>query len=165
MPHLIVSTLLIARLSTRSSRDTFTCSRSFVLEQSMYGPMGQESSYNFLELLILRWYYMADYGFALSQRETSLQSNAVSHWLGANIEKACINHTNCTAQWFQNILFCVINHVELHGFLFWEKMIKHFKNINNTKNKTNTFRNLTLHKLIMYHGKSQTFLKANTNNV
>ena len=32
--------------------------------------------------------HRADFRFALSQWETSLQSNAVSHWLGANIESA-----------------------------------------------------------------------------
>ena len=31
---------------------------------------------------------MADSKFALSQWETSLQSNTVSHWLGANLESA-----------------------------------------------------------------------------
>ena len=31
---------------------------------------------------------MADSRLAPSQRETSLQSNAVSHWLGANLESA-----------------------------------------------------------------------------
>ena len=87
MPLLILSTLLIARLSTRSSRYIFSSSRAFVSEQSIYGPMGQESSYKFLKLLILR-YYMADSRFAPSPWETSLQSNAVAHWLGANLESA-----------------------------------------------------------------------------
>ena len=32
--------------------------------------------------------YMADFRFAPSQWETSLQSNAVSHWLGANLHSA-----------------------------------------------------------------------------
>ena len=32
--------------------------------------------------------YRADFRLAPSQRETSLQSNAVSHWLGANLESA-----------------------------------------------------------------------------
>ena len=33
-------------------------------------------------------YVRTDYKFAPSQWETSLQSNAVSHWLGANLESA-----------------------------------------------------------------------------
>ena len=35
-----------------------------------------------------RAYFVADSRFAPSQWETSLQSNAVSHWLGANLESA-----------------------------------------------------------------------------
>ena len=34
------------------------------------------------------WYHWADSGLAPSQWETSLQSNAISHWLGANPESA-----------------------------------------------------------------------------
>ena len=37
-------------------------------------------------LLCIPWYI----GFAPSQRETSLQSNAVSHWLGANLKLALL---------------------------------------------------------------------------
>ena len=37
---------------------------------------------------VVRWLNRADSRFAPSQRETSLQSNAVSHWLGANLEFA-----------------------------------------------------------------------------
>ena len=40
------------------------------------------------------WYiYRADSRLAPSQRETLLQSNAVSHWLRANLESALINQT------------------------------------------------------------------------
>ena len=45
------------------------------------------------------WYIRADSRFAPSQWETSLQSNAVSHWLGANLESALyivILHTWCS---------------------------------------------------------------------
>ena len=37
---------------------------------------------------------MADYRLAPGQWETSLQSNAVSHWLGANLESALISFVN-----------------------------------------------------------------------
>ena len=37
-------------------------------------------------------YKRADFRLALSQWETSLQSNAVSHWLGANLEQPCTCH-------------------------------------------------------------------------
>ena len=37
---------------------------------------------------ITKTYFRADSWFAPSQWETSLQSNAVSHWLGANLESA-----------------------------------------------------------------------------
>ena len=36
-------------------------------------------------------YIRADFRLASSQCETSLQSNAVSHWLGANLESTCIS--------------------------------------------------------------------------
>ena len=36
------------------------------------------------------WWHRADSKLASSQWETSLQSNAVSHWLGANLESALI---------------------------------------------------------------------------
>ena len=36
-------------------------------------------------------WFRADSRLAPSQWETSLQSNAVSHWLGANLESALIN--------------------------------------------------------------------------
>ena len=36
-----------------------------------------------------------DSRFASSQWETSLQCNAVSHWLGANLESALLPHTHC----------------------------------------------------------------------
>ena len=39
-----------------------------------------------------RFQYRADSRFALSQWETSLQSNAVSHWLGANLKSALALH-------------------------------------------------------------------------
>ena len=38
----------------------------------------------------MRWNCMADSRFAPSQWETSLQSNAVSHWLGTNLESALL---------------------------------------------------------------------------
>ena len=42
--------------------------------------------------------------FAPSQWETSLQSNAVSHWLGANIESAlCLHQTLCVV--FSDVTF------------------------------------------------------------
>ena len=40
----------------------------------------------------------ADSGFALSQWETSLQSNAVSHWLGANLESALVGAQSLSKQ-------------------------------------------------------------------
>ena len=40
------------------------------------------------------WYHRADSRFAPSNWETSLQSNAVSHWLGANLESALISNVN-----------------------------------------------------------------------
>ena len=39
------------------------------------------------------WYIRADSRFAPSQWETALQSNAVSHWLGANLESALYMHS------------------------------------------------------------------------
>ena len=49
-----------------------------------------------LNSLGLTWisvlYHRADSRLAPSQWETSLQSNAVSHWLGANIESALDHH-------------------------------------------------------------------------
>ena len=38
----------------------------------------------------LSWIYRADFRFASSQWETSLQSNAAFHWLGASIESSLI---------------------------------------------------------------------------
>ena len=46
--------------------------------------------------MLLIWLYhthMADSRLAPSQWETALQSNAVSHWLGANLEAALHTHT------------------------------------------------------------------------
>ena len=37
------------------------------------------------------WYIRADFRLAPSQWETLLQSNAVSHWLGANLESALVH--------------------------------------------------------------------------
>ena len=37
---------------------------------------------------LTHWHYRADSTLAPSQWETSLQSNAVSHWLGANLKSA-----------------------------------------------------------------------------
>ena len=43
------------------------------------------------------WIYRTDSRLAPSEWETSLQSNAVSHWLDANIESALIYHNNKTS--------------------------------------------------------------------
>ena len=40
------------------------------------------------DLTVQNMIYRADARFAPSQWETTLQSNAVSHWLGANLESA-----------------------------------------------------------------------------
>ena len=42
------------------------------------------------------WYHRADFRLAHSQWETSLQSNTVSQWLGANLESALISY-----EWIQ----------------------------------------------------------------
>ena len=39
-------------------------------------------------LNVMRWNFRADFRFTPSQWETSLQSNAVSHWLGASLKSA-----------------------------------------------------------------------------
>ena len=46
----------------------------------------EQLSHYLQHLLWLR--VLADYGFAPNQQETLLQCNAVSHWLGANLESA-----------------------------------------------------------------------------
>ena len=51
--------------------------------------------------LLTHIHYRADAKFAPSQWETSLQSNAVSHWLGANLESAL--HCYCWPE------FCWVN--------------------------------------------------------
>ena len=52
----------------------------------------------------MRWcfsrFFKADYRFASNQWETSLQSNAVSHWLGASLDSA-LNYS-----WWQAPLWC-----------------------------------------------------------
>ena len=53
-----------------------------------------------IPMMALVYWCMADNRFASSQWETSLQSNAVSHWLGANLESA---------------LWCMYASVGLHG--------------------------------------------------
>ena len=45
-----------------------------------------------LTLRLIVWYQRADYRLAPSQRERWLQSNAVPHWLGANLESALISY-------------------------------------------------------------------------
>ena len=62
---------------------------------------------------------MADFRFAPSQWETSLQSNAVSHWLGANLDSALpvlsYHQMQCWLNfwyvlwyhWFHSTLFCL----------------------------------------------------------
>ena len=53
--------------------------------------------------------YRADSSFAASQQEMSPQSNAISHWLGANLERALYIYepwkcekkiTPCLIRWF-----------------------------------------------------------------
>ena len=54
-------------------------------------------------------YYRADSRLAPSQRETSLQSNAVSHWLGANLlESGNILHT-CVPRTYSTTKLCAHN--------------------------------------------------------
>ena len=48
------------------------------------------------------WYLRVDSRLAPSQWETSLQSNAVSHWLGANLESAL--YLNMMRSWHGNAL-------------------------------------------------------------
>ena len=48
-------------------------------------------------------YCMSDSRFATSQWETSLQSKAVSHWLGANLESALLLYT-----WKEEWIYCVL---------------------------------------------------------
>ena len=55
----------------------------------------QISAWDLRYMIIMYWIIrgvilMADYRLAPSQWETSLQSNTVSHWLGANLETALI---------------------------------------------------------------------------
>ena len=42
----------------------------------------------YVKCSLIGWHFRADFRLAPSQWETSLQSNAVSHWLGANLETA-----------------------------------------------------------------------------
>ena len=42
----------------------------------------------YVKCSLIGWHFRADSRLAPSQWETSLQSNAVSHWLGANLETA-----------------------------------------------------------------------------
>ena len=46
--------------------------------------------------------HRADSRLASSQWETALQSNAVSHWLGANLESALWTH-GCTCAWLWSL--------------------------------------------------------------
>ena len=48
----------------------------------------EEFTFKLFSLIQLRIYFRADSRLAPSQWETALQSNAVSHWLGANLESA-----------------------------------------------------------------------------
>ena len=52
--------------------------------------------------------FKADSRFALSQWETSLQSNTVSHWLGANLESVLIlKYTNAVLAQFPDAIHVV----------------------------------------------------------
>ena len=65
-------------------------------------------------------YYMADSRFTASQWETSLQSNAVSHWLGASLESALYYITACKkVQGGQKkcTLFSYYDHIDKGAFL------------------------------------------------
>ena len=64
------------------------------------GPATQKRSWTFLF-----WNPVIELGlgFAPSQWETSLQSNAVSHWMGANLESALVLHL-CSPWVFHNTL-------------------------------------------------------------
>ena len=59
--------------------------------------------------------YRPDSRLAPSQWETSLQSNAVSHWLGANLESAlCPCSASCVNQGLVNVWSpCVVNRPRL----------------------------------------------------
>ena len=54
------------------------------------------------------WCPRADSRFAPSQWETSLQSNAVSHWLGANLESALMSWKNMGSQCSESIGHIVV---------------------------------------------------------
>ena len=49
-----------------------------------------------------RIYFRADSRFVPNQWETSLQNNAISHWLGANLESAM--YLNVTSAWLSSVL-------------------------------------------------------------
>ena len=51
-------------------------------------PMSPKIFHNNLLKMMENVYHRADFRFVPSQWETSLQSNAVSHWLGTNLESA-----------------------------------------------------------------------------
>ena len=72
------------------------------------------------------WYVSrADSRLAPSQWETSLQSNAVSHWLGANLESTpCIllNFIHWHILALHKVLLCIKNHKGFHnGVCMYDK--------------------------------------------
>ena len=81
----------------------------------------------------------ADFRLALSQWESSLQINAVSHWLGANLESALPMMTRCSIRGVSALDKCLITNVKAHSILFCPKteLVHHYLNqcyyvINNT---------------------------------
>ena len=56
--------------------------------------------------------HRADFRFPPSQRVTSLQSNAISHWLGANLESALCH--------LKNTFWCIL-WVQIVVFIFYHK--------------------------------------------
>ena len=69
-------------------------------------------------------WYRADSRLAPSQWETSLQSNAVSHWLGANLESALLVYLiPCSSKWRHNGRDSVSNHQPHDCFL--DRLFRH----------------------------------------
>ena len=62
------------------------------------------------------WYFRADSRFAPSQWEASLQSNAASHWLGANLESALVfaqepRGRDSIYKWFMNSWYNLVRFI------------------------------------------------------
>ena len=71
--------------------------------------------YHWISQAVITTYIRADSRLAPSQWETSLQSNAVSHWLGTNLESA-LNTYSCHCYWsigqWINVLHWTFSHAK-----------------------------------------------------